>query len=76
MSAALGLPALADDSGIEVDALRGWPGPPLGALARPRGKRRGPAPRADRRGGPAQPGRPAGPLRLRGRALPAARPSR
>ncbi len=27
VSAALGLPALADDSGIEVDALRGWPGP-------------------------------------------------
>ena len=25
--AATGLPALADDSGIEVDALRGWPGP-------------------------------------------------
>lgn len=25
--AALDLPALADDSGIEVDALRGWPGP-------------------------------------------------
>ena len=25
-SAALGLPALADDSGIEIDALRGWPG--------------------------------------------------
>ena len=24
---ATGLPALADDSGIEVDALRGWPGP-------------------------------------------------
>ena len=27
VSAALSLPALADDSGIEVDALRGWPGP-------------------------------------------------
>jgi XTP/dITP diphosphohydrolase len=27
VSAALGLPALADDSGIEVEALRGWPGP-------------------------------------------------
>jgi XTP/dITP diphosphohydrolase len=27
VSAALDLPALADDSGIEVDALRGWPGP-------------------------------------------------
>jgi XTP/dITP diphosphohydrolase len=27
VSAALQLPALADDSGIEVDALRGWPGP-------------------------------------------------
>jgi XTP/dITP diphosphohydrolase len=27
VSAALTLPALADDSGIEVDALRGWPGP-------------------------------------------------
>jgi XTP/dITP diphosphohydrolase len=27
VSAALALPALADDSGIEVDALRGWPGP-------------------------------------------------
>lgn len=26
-AAATGLPALADDSGIEVDALRGWPGP-------------------------------------------------
>lgn len=25
--AAIGLPALADDSGIEVDALGGWPGP-------------------------------------------------
>jgi XTP/dITP diphosphohydrolase len=25
--AATGLPSLADDSGIEVDALRGWPGP-------------------------------------------------
>ena len=25
--AATGLPVLADDSGIEVDALRGWPGP-------------------------------------------------
>jgi XTP/dITP diphosphohydrolase len=25
--AAMGMPALADDSGIEVDALRGWPGP-------------------------------------------------
>jgi XTP/dITP diphosphohydrolase len=25
--AATGMPALADDSGIEVDALRGWPGP-------------------------------------------------
>ena len=24
---ATGLPALADDSGIEIDALRGWPGP-------------------------------------------------
>ena len=24
---AIGMPALADDSGIEVDALRGWPGP-------------------------------------------------
>ena len=24
---ATGLPTLADDSGIEVDALRGWPGP-------------------------------------------------
>jgi XTP/dITP diphosphohydrolase len=27
VSAALQLPALADDSGIEVDALHGWPGP-------------------------------------------------
>lgn len=27
VSLALGLPALADDSGIEVDSLRGWPGP-------------------------------------------------
>jgi XTP/dITP diphosphohydrolase len=27
VTAALQLPALADDSGIEVDALRGWPGP-------------------------------------------------
>ncbi len=27
VSAKLALPALADDSGIEVDALRGWPGP-------------------------------------------------
>lgn len=27
VSTALALPALADDSGIEVDALRGWPGP-------------------------------------------------
>jgi XTP/dITP diphosphohydrolase len=27
VSAALTLPVLADDSGIEVDALRGWPGP-------------------------------------------------
>jgi len=27
VSAELALPALADDSGIEVDALRGWPGP-------------------------------------------------
>lgn len=27
VSAQLALPALADDSGIEVDALRGWPGP-------------------------------------------------
>ncbi len=27
VSAGLDLPALADDSGIEVDALRGWPGP-------------------------------------------------
>ncbi len=27
VAAALELPALADDSGIEVDALRGWPGP-------------------------------------------------
>jgi XTP/dITP diphosphohydrolase len=27
VSTALQLPALADDSGIEVDALRGWPGP-------------------------------------------------
>jgi XTP/dITP diphosphohydrolase len=27
VSSALGLPALADDSGIEVDALGGWPGP-------------------------------------------------
>jgi XTP/dITP diphosphohydrolase len=27
VSVALALPALADDSGIEVDALRGWPGP-------------------------------------------------
>lgn len=27
VSAHLGLPALADDSGIEVDAMRGWPGP-------------------------------------------------
>jgi len=26
-SAACGLPALGDDSGIEVEALRGWPGP-------------------------------------------------
>ena len=27
VSTALALPAVADDSGIEVDALRGWPGP-------------------------------------------------
>ncbi len=27
VSTALQLPALADDSGIEVDAMRGWPGP-------------------------------------------------
>jgi XTP/dITP diphosphohydrolase len=27
VSTTLGLPVLADDSGIEVDALRGWPGP-------------------------------------------------
>jgi XTP/dITP diphosphohydrolase len=27
VTAATGLPTLADDSGIEVDALRGWPGP-------------------------------------------------
>jgi XTP/dITP diphosphohydrolase len=27
VSTALALPVLADDSGIEVDALRGWPGP-------------------------------------------------
>jgi XTP/dITP diphosphohydrolase len=27
VSAATDLPAVADDSGIEVDALRGWPGP-------------------------------------------------
>ncbi len=27
VAAGLGLPAIADDSGIEVDALRGWPGP-------------------------------------------------
>jgi XTP/dITP diphosphohydrolase len=27
VSAGLALPVLADDSGIEVDALRGWPGP-------------------------------------------------
>ena len=27
VATALGLPVLADDSGIEVDALRGWPGP-------------------------------------------------
>jgi XTP/dITP diphosphohydrolase len=27
VSGALGLPTLADDSGIEVDALAGWPGP-------------------------------------------------
>jgi XTP/dITP diphosphohydrolase len=27
VSAALTLPAIADDSGIEVEALRGWPGP-------------------------------------------------
>jgi XTP/dITP diphosphohydrolase len=27
VSAALGLPALGDDSGIEIEALHGWPGP-------------------------------------------------
>ena len=39
VAAALGVPAVADDSGLEVDALGGAPGPALGAV-RGRGRER------------------------------------